>query len=82
MSTTTGLIEDCEEGLVVLTLSNPGKLNAFTQSMRDALTDALRRLNQDPGCGRSSSRGPTVIFRPVPTCKDGERRRYSNAARA
>ncbi len=55
MSTTTGLIEDCEEGLVVLTLSNPGKLNAFTQSMRDALTDALRRLNQDPGCGRSSS---------------------------
>ncbi len=34
----------------VLTLSNPGKLNAFTQSMRDALTDAIKQFNQDSEC--------------------------------
>lgn len=31
-----------------LTLSNPGKLNAMSQAMRDALTSRLRELNDDP----------------------------------
>ncbi len=47
----TGQVIEAREGAIaVLTLSNPGKLNAFTQSMRDALTDAVRRLNQDSEC--------------------------------
>src|SRR5438309_11553176 len=44
------LIEAREGAIAVLTLSNPGKLNAFTQSMRDALTGSMRRLNQDREC--------------------------------
>lgn len=32
----------------ILTLSNPGKLNAMTRTMRDALTVTLRELNDDP----------------------------------
>lgn len=51
MSDATGeVIEARQDAIAVLTLSNPGKLNAFTQSMRDALTGALRRLNQDSDC--------------------------------
>jgi 2-(1,2-epoxy-1,2-dihydrophenyl)acetyl-CoA isomerase len=44
------IIETCDDAITTLTLSNPGKLNAFTQTMRDGLTGALRRLNQDPQC--------------------------------
>ncbi len=75
MSTTTRLIEDCEEELMVLTLSNPGKLDHVTQSMRDALTDAFTGSTRTPGAGDHPHRSRRVIFRPVPTCKDGERRR-------
>ena len=44
------LLEERDGPLAILTLSNPGKLNAFTQAMRDALTDILCKLNADPGC--------------------------------
>ena len=44
------VIEIRDGSIVTLTLSNPGKLNALTQVMRDALTEALQRLNQMPEC--------------------------------
>jgi 2-(1,2-epoxy-1,2-dihydrophenyl)acetyl-CoA isomerase len=36
--------------IVTLTLHNPGKMNAFSQAMRDRLSDILRELNADPEC--------------------------------
>jgi 2-(1,2-epoxy-1,2-dihydrophenyl)acetyl-CoA isomerase len=36
--------------IVVLTLHNPGKMNAFSQAMRDRLSEILRDLNADPEC--------------------------------
>jgi len=44
------VLETRDGPLALVTLSNPGKLNAFTQDMRDALTDILRRLNEDATC--------------------------------
>ncbi len=44
------VIEHQQGSIAVLTLSNPGKLNAFTQSMRDSLTISIARLNQDMNC--------------------------------
>jgi enoyl-CoA hydratase/carnithine racemase len=44
------LLEDRDGDIVVLTLSNPAKLNAFSQGMRDDLTEAIKRFNQDPSC--------------------------------
>ncbi|ROZ69151.1 enoyl-CoA hydratase/isomerase family protein [Ramlibacter sp. WS9] len=36
--------------IVTLTLHNPGKMNAFSQAMRDRLGEILRDLNADPEC--------------------------------
>jgi 2-(1,2-epoxy-1,2-dihydrophenyl)acetyl-CoA isomerase len=36
--------------IVVLTLHNPDKMNAFSQAMRDRLSELLRELNADPDC--------------------------------
>lgn len=36
--------------IVVLTLNNPTRMNAFTQAMRDRLIDVLRELNADASC--------------------------------
>jgi 2-(1,2-epoxy-1,2-dihydrophenyl)acetyl-CoA isomerase len=36
--------------IVTLTLHNPGKMNAFSQAMRDRLSEILRDLNADPEC--------------------------------
>src|SRR5882757_3129733 len=40
--------ETREGAIATLTLSNPGKLNAMSQLMRDGLTQSLARLNADP----------------------------------
>lgn len=39
-----------EGSVVILTLNNPDKLNAFSQAMRDSLTAHLGVLNSDPEC--------------------------------
>jgi 2-(1,2-epoxy-1,2-dihydrophenyl)acetyl-CoA isomerase len=44
------LLYEREAGIAILTLRTEGKLNAFTTSMRDALTQRLRELNDDPDC--------------------------------
>ena len=44
------IIEMREAAIVTLTLQNAGKLNAFTQGMRDGLIEAFGRLNQDAEC--------------------------------
>jgi enoyl-CoA hydratase/carnithine racemase len=42
-------VKETREGAIAtLTLSNPGKLNAMSQLMRDGLTESLARLNADP----------------------------------
>jgi 2-(1,2-epoxy-1,2-dihydrophenyl)acetyl-CoA isomerase len=37
--------------IVILTLHNPEKMNAFSQAMRDRLIEILAELNADPQCG-------------------------------
>jgi len=44
------LLYEREEGIATLTLRTEGKLNAFTTLIRDALTQRLRELNDDPDC--------------------------------
>ena len=44
------LLEQREGAVVTLTMSNPGKLNAMSARLRDALTAAFARLNADPQC--------------------------------
>lgn len=47
----TGELEyERADGIATLTLRTEGKLNAFTPLMRDALTQRLRELNDDPDC--------------------------------
>jgi 2-(1,2-epoxy-1,2-dihydrophenyl)acetyl-CoA isomerase len=47
----TDLVQLQRQGrIVILTLHNPGKMNAFSQAMRDTLSDILRDLNADPEC--------------------------------
>jgi enoyl-CoA hydratase/carnithine racemase len=42
-------VQEMREGaVVVLTMCNPGKLNAMSQQMRDGLTACFTRLNADP----------------------------------
>jgi 2-(1,2-epoxy-1,2-dihydrophenyl)acetyl-CoA isomerase len=42
-------VKETREGAIAtLTLSNPGKVNAMSQLMRDGLTESLARLNADP----------------------------------
>jgi 2-(1,2-epoxy-1,2-dihydrophenyl)acetyl-CoA isomerase len=38
------------DDIAIITISNPGKHNAMSSAMRDALTAALRELNDDPAC--------------------------------
>lgn len=44
------VLEARSGAIVTLTLHNPGKLNAFSAAMRDALIATLSRLNADPDC--------------------------------
>jgi enoyl-CoA hydratase/carnithine racemase len=46
----TAAVQETREGAIVtLTMSNPGKLNAMSQQIRDGLTASFVRLNADPG---------------------------------
>jgi 2-(1,2-epoxy-1,2-dihydrophenyl)acetyl-CoA isomerase len=49
-SGTALLREERDGGIVTLTITNPGKLNAIPVSLRDGLTDAFERLNADAEC--------------------------------
>lgn len=44
------LLEARDGAIVTLTLRNPGKLNAMSLGLRDALIAAFTRLNDDDGC--------------------------------
>ena len=48
---TTDLIENVKDGVAVLTLNRPDRLNAMSRPMLDALLEALPRLAEDPGVG-------------------------------
>jgi 2-(1,2-epoxy-1,2-dihydrophenyl)acetyl-CoA isomerase len=45
---TTDLIENVKDGVAVLTLNRPDRLNAMSRPMLDALLEALPRLAEDP----------------------------------
>jgi 2-(1,2-epoxy-1,2-dihydrophenyl)acetyl-CoA isomerase len=46
-----GLLESVKDGVAVLTLNRPDRLNAMSGSMLDALLEALPRLAEDPAVG-------------------------------
>ena len=48
---TTDLIETGKDGVAVLTLNRPDRLNAMSRPMLDALLEALPRLAEDPAVG-------------------------------
>src|SRR6185503_11831188 len=45
------LLESVKDGVAVLTLNRPDRLNAMSRSMLDALLEALPRLAEDPAVG-------------------------------
>ena len=47
----TDLLEQVKDGVAVLTLNRPDRLNAMSRSMLDALLEALPRLAEDPEIG-------------------------------
>jgi 2-(1,2-epoxy-1,2-dihydrophenyl)acetyl-CoA isomerase len=47
----TDLLEQVKDGVAVLTLNRPDRLNAMSRPMLDALLEALPRLAEDPGVG-------------------------------
>jgi 2-(1,2-epoxy-1,2-dihydrophenyl)acetyl-CoA isomerase len=47
----TDLIEQVKDGVAVLTLNRPDRLNAMSRPMLDALLEALPRLADDPAVG-------------------------------
>ncbi|HEY7205134.1 MAG TPA: enoyl-CoA hydratase [Methylomirabilota bacterium] len=48
---TTDLLENVKDGVAVLTLNRPDRLNAMSRPMLDALLEALPRLADDPSVG-------------------------------
>ncbi len=48
---TTDLLETVKDGVAVLTLNRPDRLNAMSRPMLDALLEALPRLAEDPAVG-------------------------------
>src|SRR5882672_11699025 len=48
---TTDLLETVKDGVAVLTLNRPDRLNAMSRPMLDALLEALPRLADDPAVG-------------------------------
>jgi len=48
---TTDLLETVKDGVAVLTLNRPDRLNAMSRPMLDALLEALPRLAEDPVVG-------------------------------
>lgn len=49
-SSPEGVLEERQDGVVVLTLNAPSKRNALIPAVREGLIAALIRLNADPGC--------------------------------
>ena len=47
MSKSDEVLVASENGVTTLTMNRPEKLNAWTQSMRDALTDRMREAAED-----------------------------------
>jgi len=47
----TDLLEQVKDGVAVLTLNRPDRLNAMSRPMLDALLEALPRLAEDPAVG-------------------------------
>jgi 2-(1,2-epoxy-1,2-dihydrophenyl)acetyl-CoA isomerase len=47
----TDLLEQVKDGVAVLTLNRPDRLNAMSRPMLDALLEALPRLAEDPEIG-------------------------------
>jgi 2-(1,2-epoxy-1,2-dihydrophenyl)acetyl-CoA isomerase len=47
----TDLLEQMKDGVAVLTLNRPDRLNAMSRPMLDALLEALPRLAEDPAVG-------------------------------
>ena len=48
---TTDLLEQVKDGVAVLTLNRPDRLNAMSRPMLDALLEALPRLAEDGAVG-------------------------------
>jgi 2-(1,2-epoxy-1,2-dihydrophenyl)acetyl-CoA isomerase len=48
---TTDLLENVKDGVAMLTLNRPDRLNAMSRPMLDALLEALPRLAEDPAVG-------------------------------
>jgi 2-(1,2-epoxy-1,2-dihydrophenyl)acetyl-CoA isomerase len=48
---TTDLLENVKDGVALLTLNRPDRLNAMSRPMLDALLEALPRLAEDPDVG-------------------------------
>ena len=59
----TDLLEQVKDGVAVLTLNRPDRLNAMSRPMLDALLEALPRLAEDPavGRGRAHRRRPRLL---------------------
>ena len=51
LSSTQGLFEKRDDGVAILTLNRPAKLNALTGSLLDALSAAVDRIADDPEIG-------------------------------
>src|SRR4029077_19448732 len=47
----TDLLETAKDGVAVLTLNRPDRLNAMSRAMLDDLLEALPRLAEDPAVG-------------------------------
>jgi enoyl-CoA hydratase/carnithine racemase len=44
------VLAERRDDLAIVTISNPGKLNAMSAAMRDGLTETFRALDDDPSC--------------------------------
>ncbi|MBI4560682.1 MAG: enoyl-CoA hydratase/isomerase family protein, partial [Candidatus Rokubacteria bacterium] len=47
----TDLLESVKDGVAVLTMNRPERLNALSPQMLEAMVEALPRLGEDPGVG-------------------------------
>src|ERR1700751_1411 len=78
----TDLLERIEEGIAWLTLNRPGRLNAFSPAMLQALGEALQRSGSDAevgtivvtGAGRGFCAGGDVKTMPARTAQGFEER--------
>lgn len=51
MSAETELLETVRDGVAILTMHRPDRLNALSRGMLDAMLEALRRFAEDPAVG-------------------------------